>query len=412
MAADQTGREPTGPLKGLRVFDLTRVLAGPTCSQMLGDLGADVIKIEHPLRGDDTRGFAPPFLPGQDGPTKESAYFAGVNRNKRSVTLDIAKPEGAAIAKRLIATADILVENFKPGGLAKYGLDYQSLKGEFPGLIYCSITGFGQTGPYAPRPGYDSLIQAMGGVMSLTGEPDGLPQKVGIPVADLFAGLYATIGILAALRHKAATGEGQHIDIGMLDTHVAWLANQGMNYLATGENPPRLGNQHPNIVPYQVFATADGAIVLSIGNDATFERFCKAFGLEHLLADDRFATNAARVANRALVTDTLTPVMKSRTTAEWIRELEALSIGCGPINTLKDVFADPHVQARGMVIEMPHAATGGVPVKLIANPLRLSATPPDYRIPPPVLGEHTEEVLGEIGLGRDEIAALRAKGVV
>jgi crotonobetainyl-CoA:carnitine CoA-transferase CaiB-like acyl-CoA transferase len=405
---------PTGPLKGLRVFDLTRVLAGPTCTQMLGDLGAEVIKIEHPSRGDDTRGFAPPFLPGRDGqPTRESAYFAGVNRNKVSVTLDIAKPEGQEIARKLIAQCDILVENFKPGGLAKYGLDYASLKDAFPGLIYCSITGFGQTGPYAPRPGYDSLIQAMGGVMSLTGEPEGLPQKVGIPVADLFAGLYGTIGILAALRHKEATGEGQHIDIGMLDTHVAWLANQGMNYLATGENPPRLGNQHPNIVPYQVFATADGAIMLSIGNDATFERFCKAFGLDHLLADERFATNAKRVENRALVTDTLTPVMKSRSTDAWIAELEALKIGCGPINRLSEVFADPHVQARGMVIEMPHAATGGAPVKLIANPVKLSATPPDYRIAPAVLGAHTEEVLGRaLGLNAAAIAALREKGVV
>jgi len=411
MPGDPPPREPKGPLKGLRVFDLTRVLAGPTCTQLLGDLGADVIKIEHPTRGDDTRGFAPPFLPGAEGPTRESAYFAGVNRNKRSLTLDIAKPEGAAIAKRLIADADILVENFKPGGLAKYGLDYASLKGEFPRLIYCSITGFGQTGPYAPRPGYDSLIQAMGGVMSLTGDPDGLPQKVGIPVADLFAGLYATIGILAALRHRDATGEGQHIDIGMLDTHVAWLANQGMNFLATGENPPRLGNQHPNIVPYQVFATADGAIVLSVGNDATFERFCRGFGLDHLLDDARFATNAARVANRALVTETLTPVLKSRSTAAWIKALEALSIGCGPINTLKDVFSDPHVAARGMVIEMDHEATGGVPVKLIANPVKLSATPPDYRIPPPVLGAHTEEVLRELGLADGEIAELRAKGV-
>jgi crotonobetainyl-CoA:carnitine CoA-transferase CaiB-like acyl-CoA transferase len=408
--SDQT---PSGPLKGLRVFDLTRVLAGPTCTQMLGDLGAEVIKIEHPSRGDDTRGFAPPFLPGRDGqPTKESAYFAGVNRNKFSVTLDIAKPEGQEIARKLVAKSDILVENFKPGGLAKYGLDYASLKEAFPGLIYCSITGFGQTGPYAPRPGYDSLIQAMGGVMSLTGEPDGLPQKVGVPVADLFAGLYATIGILAALRHKEATGKGQHIDIGMLDTHVAWLANQGMNYLATGENPPRLGNQHPNIVPYQVFATADGAIMLSIGNDAAFERFCKAFGLEHLLADERFATNAKRVENRALVTDTLTPVMKLRTTNEWIAKLEELKIGCGPINKLSDVFADPHVQARGMVIEMPHEAVGG-PVKLIANPVKLSATPPDYRLPPPLLGAHTEEVLRRLlGLDAAAIAALREKGVV
>ncbi len=409
----QKQSKPTGPLAGLRVFDLTRVLAGPTCTQMLGDLGAEVIKIEHPARGDDTRGFAPPFLKTPSGePSRESAYFAGVNRNKFSVTLDIATPEGQEIARQLIATADILVENFKPGGLAKYGLDYASLRQEFPGLIYCSITGFGQTGPYAPRPGYDSLIQAMGGVMSLTGEPDGLPQKVGIPVADLFAGLYATIGILAALRHRERTGEGQYIDIGMLDTHVAWLANQGMNYLATGENPPRLGNQHPNIVPYQVFATADGAIMLSIGNDATFERFCRAFGLEHLLADERFATNAKRVEHRSLVTETLTPVMASRTTAEWIAALEAISVGCGPINRLSDVFSDPHVIARGMVIEMDHPATGG-PVRLIANPVKLSATPPDYRIPPPSLGAHTEQVLRELlGLGAERIAELRAKGVV
>jgi crotonobetainyl-CoA:carnitine CoA-transferase CaiB-like acyl-CoA transferase len=289
--------EPTGPLRGIKVFDLTRVLAGPTCVQMLADLGADVIKIEKPGSGDDTRGFAPPFMPG----TKESAYFVGVNRNKRSVTLDIAKPKGQQIALDLIAQSDILVENFKVGALAKYGLGYQQLHERFPGLIYCSITGFGQTGPYAPRPGYDSLVQAMGGVMSLTGEPEGQPQKVGIPLADLFAGLYGCIGVLAALRHREATGQGQQIDIGMLDTHVAWLANQGMNYLATGENPPRLGNQHPNIVPYQVFPTADGCMVLSIGNDPTFKRFCDGFGLSHLLDDERFATNAARVQNRKLV---------------------------------------------------------------------------------------------------------------
>ncbi len=262
---------PSGPLRGLVVFDLTRVLAGPTCTQMLGDLGAEVIKIERPGSGDDTRGFAPPVMPG----TTESAYFVGVNRNKRSVTLDIGRPEGQAIARRLIAQSDILVENFKVGALARYGLDYATLHAAHPRLIYCSITGFGQTGPYAERPGYDSLMQAMGGVMSLTGEPDGLPQKVGVPVADLFAGLYGCIGILAALRHRDATGEGQQVDIGMLDAHVAWLANQGMNYLATGEDQPRLGNQHPNIVPYQVFATADGHVVLSIGNDATFARFVR-----------------------------------------------------------------------------------------------------------------------------------------
>ncbi len=398
---------PAGPLAGIRVFDLTRVLAGPTCTQMLADLGADVIKIEKPGSGDDTRGFAPPYMPG----TKESAYFTGVNRNKRSVTLDIAQPEGQAIARRLIAKSDMLVENFKVGALAKYGLGYEQLRGEFPRLIYCSITGFGQTGPYAPRPGYDSLIQAMGGVMSLTGEPEGLPQKVGVPVADLFAGLYGCIGILAALRHRDATGQGQQIDIGMLDTHVAWLANQGMNYLATGENPPRLGNQHPNIVPYQVFPTQDGYIVLSVGNDPTFKRFCENFALTHLLEDERFATNAARVQNRQLVTDILTPVMRQHDTGWWVERLEALKIGCGPINKLSEVFADPHVQARGMVVEMRGASSAMV--KVVANPVRLSETPADYRIAPPLLGQHTEEVLaGRLGMSRAEMEALREKGVV
>ena len=400
-------KAPSGPLRGLRVLDLTRVLAGPTCTQMLGDLGAEVIKIERPEAGDDTRGFAPPFWPN----TKESAYFLGVNRNKKSLTLDIAKPEGQAIIHRLLESCDILVENFKVGALAKYGLGYEDLRKKHPSLIYCSITGFGQTGPYAPRPGYDSLIQAMGGVMSLTGEPDGLPQKVGIPVADLFAGLYGCIGILAALRHRERTGQGQQIDIGMLDTHVAWLANQGMNYLATGENPERLGNQHPNIVPYQVFPTKDGHIVLSVGNDPTFERFCKATGQEALLGDPRFATNAARVENRQLVTDTLTPVMQSRTTAEWVKELEALKIGCGPINKLSEVFADPHVLARNCVVNMPHQS--GETVKVIANPVRLSATPADYRVPPPVLGQHSEDVLtGLLGMSEAEVAALRGVGVV
>ncbi len=399
----------SGPLAGLRVFDLTRVLAGPTATQMLGDLGAEVIKIEKPGSGDDTRGFAPPFMPG----SRESAYFTGVNRSKRSVTLDIATPKGQELALALIARCDILVENFKVGALAKYGLGYAQLHERFPRLIYCSITGFGQTGPYAPRPGYDSLIQAMGGVMSLTGEPEGLPQKVGVPVADLFAGLYGCIGILAALRHREQTGIGQQIDIGMLDTHVAWLANQGMNYLATGENPPRLGNQHPNIVPYQVFATEDGHIVLSIGNDPTFQRFCQAFGLAPLLADPRFATNAARVENRALVTETLAPVMAAHPTAWWVEKLEALKIGCGPINRLSEVFADPQVIARGAVVEMARPGAENDRVKVIANPVRLDVTPVDYRLPPPLLGEHTAAVLGELlGLDDAAIAGLRAEGVV
>ena len=399
--------EPTGPLRGLVVFDLTRVLAGPTCAQMLGDLGAEVIKIERPGSGDDTRGFAPPTMPG----TTESAYFIGVNRNKLSVTLDIGQPEGQAIARRLIAQSDILVENFKVGSLGRCGLGYEQLHAEFPRLIYCSITGFGQTGPYAERPGYDSLVQAMGGIMSLTGEPDGMPQKVGVPIGDVFAGLYGCIGILAALRHRDATGQGQQVDIGMLDAHVAWLANQGMNYLATDEDPPRLGNQHPNIVPYQVFATADGHIVLSVGNDPTFVRFCRAFGQQALLDDARFATNAARVSNRALVTDTLAPMLRAHPTAWWLERLTAEKIGCGPINRLSQVFADPQVQARGAVVEMPHKIAGRV--KVIANPVRLSETPADYRIPPPLLGEHTAAVLGErLGLDAAALAALRDKGVI
>jgi crotonobetainyl-CoA:carnitine CoA-transferase CaiB-like acyl-CoA transferase len=374
---------------------------------MLGDLGADVIKIEKPGSGDDTRGFAPPYISG----TKESAYFVGVNRNKRSLTLDIAKPEAQEIALQLLKRCDILVENFKVGGLQRYGLAYEQLKDRFPRLIYCSITGFGQTGPYATRPGYDSLIQAMSGFMSVTGEPDGEPQKVGVPIADLFAGLYGCIGILAALRHRDATGKGQRIDIGMLDAQVASLANQAMNYLATGENPPRLGNQHPNIVPYQVFATADGYLMLSVGNDPTFERFCKAFGLEHLLSDERFATNAARVKNREFVTETLSPTLRAHPTAWWVEQLEKNSIGGGPINTLEEVFADAQVKAREVVREMQ--IESGEYVKVVANPVRMSESPVDYRSAPPLLGQHTDEILrGELGLDERRLSELRSKGVI
>ena len=401
-----------GPLSHIRVLDLTRVLAGPWCGQNLADLGAEVTKVERPGKGDDSRAFGPPWIKDAAGnDTAEAAYFVCANRGKQSVTLDLSKPEAQQIVRRLAAQSDVLLENYKVGDLARYGLGYDDLSKENPGLIYCSITGFGQTGPYAPRPGYDALIQAMGGVMSLTGEPNGSPQKVGVPVADLFAGLYGCIGILAAVNHRNSTGQGQQIDIGMLDTHVAWLANQGMNYLATGENPVRLGNQHPNIAPYQEFPTKDGYLILAVGNDPTFERFCKAFGQEALLADPRFATNPIRVQNRQLVTDTLTPVMKSKTTAEWIDALEALKIGCGPINTLEQVFADPHVQAREMVVEMAHGS--GETVKVIANPVKLSATPPSYRSAPPVLGEHTEEVLASVlKMSASDIAALREKGIL
>ncbi len=400
---------PTGPLAGLRVLDLTRVLAGPTCAQMLGDLGAEIIKIEKPGSGDDTRGFAPPYVNG----SKESAYFVGVNRNKKSVTVDIAQPEGQALVLRLLESCDILAENFKVGALAKYGLGYEQLHAKFPRLIYCSITGFGQTGPYAPRPGYDSLIQAMGGVMSLTGEPDALPQKVGVPVADVFAGLYGCIGILAALHHQQKTGQGQHIDIGMLDTSVAWLANQGMNYLATGQNPPRLGSQHPNIVPYQTFATQDGHVVLSVANDPTFRRFCEVCGLDGVADDPRFATTADRVGPKAELLAMLHPLLASHPTTWWVDRLEAAKIGCGPINKLSEVFADPQVQARGMVLDLPHKPSEGGTVRVIANPVRLSETPVNYRLPPPTLGAQTEEVLtGVLGMTAEEVAGLRGRGVV
>lgn len=403
-----------GPLDGIRVFDLTRILAGPSCTQMLADLGADVIKIERAGAGDDTRQFAPPFIKdGDGGDTTESAYFSSANRNKRSVTLDIATPKGQDIARRLIAKSHVLVENFKTGGLSKYGLGYDQLSGEFPGLIYCSITGFGQTGPYAKRPGYDLLIQGMSGFMSLTGEPDGLPMKSAIPVADLMAGMYAGVSINAALRHQALTGEGQHIDIGMLDVMVAFSTIQGMNYLATGQNPVRLGNAHPNIVPYQVFRTSDGSILLAVANDDQFKRFCTIAGLDHLPGDERFSTNPKRLANRAALLPTLEDAVASKSSEFWLRELEANNVSCGPINNLDQVFDNEHVKARGMKIEMEHPATGAAKVPLIRSPMRLSKTPTTERHAPPMLGQHTDEVYGDLlGMGSAELAALRDEGVI
>jgi crotonobetainyl-CoA:carnitine CoA-transferase CaiB-like acyl-CoA transferase len=403
-----------GPLDGLKVFDLTRILAGPHCTQILGDLGAEIIKIERPGVGDDTRNFAPPYLRDENGnDSSESAYFAGTNRNKRSITLNLADPDGQALARRLIAQCDVLVENFKTGTLAKYGLGFDDLHGEFPRLIYCSITGFGQTGPYASRPGYDALIQGMGGVMSLTGEPDGAPMKIGVSIADMMSGMYAGMSILAAVRHQQITGEGQHIDISMLDTHVAWLANQGMSYLATGEVPERLGNNHPSIVPYQVMPSSDGHFVLSVGNDPTFERFCTVAGCTQLLEDDRFRTAPERVRNRDHATEVLNDITRAKPSAWWLRELEKAKVGCGPINDLAQVFDDPQVKARGMVIEMDHPATGKKPAKLIASPIKMSGTPVTYRQSPPMLGQHTEEVLAEfLDIPADDVAALREKGVV
>ena len=402
-----------GPLSGVTVVDLTRVLAGPTCTQMLGDLGADVIKIEKPGAGDDTRRFAPPFLKDDSGAdTSESSYYMGANRNKRSVGLDISKPEGAEIVRRMAMDADALVENFKTGNLARYKLAYDDLKDGNPKLVYCSVTGFGQTGPYAPRPGYDFLIQGMAGLMSITGEPEGEPQKVGVPIVDIMAGMYASVSVNAALRHAAVTGQGQYIDIGMMDTTVAMLANAGMNYLH-GDMLGRLGNAHPNIVPYQPFQTADGYIIVAIGNDSQFGRFCELADRTDLSADPEFATNAARVRNREALVPILNDVFAARTSAEWLSGLEEQKIGCGPINNLQQVFDDPHVKAREMVINMEHSLAGKKGADLIASPMRFSETPVTYRHAPPLVGQHTEEVLREkLGLSDEDLATLRDKDVI
>lgn len=402
-----------GPLEGIRVFDLTRILAGPSCTQMLGDLGADVIKIERAGEGDDTRKFAPPYIKGEDGEdTSEAAYFCAANRNKKSVTLDIAKPEGQALARKLIGQSQVLVENFKTGGLKKYGLSYEDLKDEFPGLIYCSITGFGQTGPYATRPGYDVLIQGMSGLMSLNGDPDGEPMKAAIPVADLMAGMYAAVSINAALRHREVTGEGQHIDIGMLDVMVSFTTIMGMNYLATGKNPPRLGNAHPNIVPYQAFETSDGAIILAVGNDGQFQRFCKVAGCEELSINPEYATNGARLKNREVLVPILRDIVKQKPMDFWLKELEANTVSCGPIYKLDQVFSNEHVLARNMKIEMEQPVTGAK-VPLINSPIKMSGTPVSARLAPPTIGEHTDSVLHDLlGLNDDEIAKLREQDVI
>ena len=404
----------SGPLNGIRVFDLTRVLAGPSCTQILGDLGADVIKIERPERGDDTRKYGPPFVLDVDGTeTTESGYYLSANRNKRSVTLNLTGAEGQSLAKRMINQCQVLAENFKVGNLAKFGLDYASLKAENPGLVYCSITGFGQTGPKAKRPGYDFMAQGLGGIMSITGPPGGEPHRVGIPIADLTAGLWATISINAALRHREVTGEGQHLDISLLDTQVSLLSIQGLNYLTSGEVPGLLGNAHPNIVPYQVFPTADGNIIVAVGNDDQFKRYCEFAGVPELINDERFVTNKARVQNREALTQILNEVMRQNPSAYWLEELEKIKITCGPINNIDQVFADAQVVARDMRIEMNHPATGGEPVSLIGSPSKMSVTEVSYRHAPPMLGQHTEEVLEELlGLDAAECNRLREQGVI
>ncbi|WP_334041311.1 CaiB/BaiF CoA-transferase family protein [Burkholderia ambifaria] len=405
-----------GALSHIRVLDLTRVLAGPWCAQTLADFGADVIKIERPGAGDDTRHWGPPYLKDAAGAdTAEAAYYLAANRNKRSVTVDIATPEGQQIVRELAAQSDVVLENYKVGQLAKYGLDYDSLRTVKPDLVYCSVTGFGQTGPYAHRAGYDFIVQGIGGFMSITGErdsePGGGPQKAGVAIADLATGLYSTIAVLAALAHRDRTGEGQYIDMALLDVQVALLANMNTNFLASGKPPVRWGNAHPNIVPYQTFQTSDGWIIVAVGNDGQFRKFVEAGGRAELADDERFATNPSRVRHRDTLVPILAEMVKTRGKADWIGTLEAAGVPCGPINELDEVFDNEQVVARGMQVSLPHPC--GADVKLVRNPIRMSATPPDARTAPPLLGAQTEAVLRDM-LGYDDvrIAALKAKQAI
>ena len=415
-AAGTTG--PAGALSGLKVLDLSRVLAGPWCTQILADLGAEVIKIERPGVGDDTRHWGPPFLrDGQGNSTTQATYYTAANRNKKSVTLDLSKPEGQALVRKLAAGADVLVENFKVGGLKAYGLDYDSLNAINPRLVYCSITGFGQTGPYAPRAGYDLLIQASSGMMSITGRPDGEPggggMRVGVAITDVFTGIYASTAILAAINARHASGRGQHIDMALLDVGMAVLANQAAAFLNTGVAPRRQGNTHPSVVPYQDFPTADGAMLLAIGNDGQFARFCEAAGQPQWAQDPRFARNTPRVANREVLIPMMEAVTRSRSTSDWIESLGPLGVPCGPINDIGQAFDDPQVAARGLVLDQPTAPGSEVPaIRTVASPIRLSENPALVRNAPPNLGEHTDEVLAGLGIDEAGRAALLKAGVV
>ena len=405
-----------GALSHIRVLDLSRVLAGPWCAQNLADLGAQVIKVERPGAGDDTRHWGPPFAKDPNGQdTTESAYYISINRNKKSITLDISTPEGQAIVRDLVKTSDVVIENYKVGQLAKYGLDYLSLCAIKPNLIYCSITGFGQSGPYQHRPGYDFILQGMGGFMSITGEadhlPGGGPQKAGVAIVDLFTGMYASSAILAAVIHRDRTGEGQYIDMALLDTQVAMLANISSNYLCSGVSPHRWGNAHPNVVPYQTFQTSDSWIIVAVGNDSQFRNFVKAGNREALADDPRFATNPARIEHRAALIPLLVEMVKEKTKAQWITLLEAAGVPCGPINNLQEVFENEQVIARGIEMHVPHPTAGTM--KLVASPMRLSKTPVEVRMPPPLLGQHTDEVLrNELGMSASQINELHQRGIV
>jgi len=393
---------PTGPLEGIRILDLTRILAGPTCTQLLGDLGADIIKVEKPIDGDDTRGWGPPYLKDKDGnDTRESAYYMASNRNKRSITIDIAKPEGVQLVKDLLQHCDALCHNFKVGGLDKYGLGYDDIHAEFPDKVYLHISGFGRTGPYAKRAGYDMLAQGMGGVMSLTGPVDGDPHKVGVGISDVMCGMYATTALLAALRHRDKTGQGQLIDLALLDTSVAWLINEGVNYLTHGQENVRRANAHSNIVPYDVYPTADGYVILAIGNDGQFRKFCEFVGKPEMAAEERFLTNDMRVRNRDAITPLMRQITVTKTTSEWVEGLAPLGVPSAPVNTVPMAFEDPQINHRGMRIEMDHPISADGKCRLIGNPINYSETPVTYRRPPPMTGEHTDEILEEL-LGLDQ----------
>ena len=404
MTQPADASRPAGPLSGLRILDLTRILAGPTCTQLLADMGADVVKVERPGKGDDTRSWGPPYLEGAAGPIEGmSAYFMCANRNKRSIAVDMASPGGARLLQELAGQADVVIENFRPGSLAKYGLDHETLRRRHSHLVYCSISGFGQTGPNAHRPGYDLLAQAYGGIMSLTGEPEGEPMKVGVGIADVVCGLYAAVSILAALRHRDATGEGQHIDVSLIDTQISWLINEGVNYLTSGEAPKRRGNQHPNIVPYQLFEAADGPVIVAVGNDGQFARFCAIFGREDLAEDPRYATNPARLEHREELIALLADLIAAMPRAALLEAMEAAGVPGGAVNTVPEVFATRQVAAREMKISMEHPQAASGKVDLIGNPVKFSATPVSYRRVPPNLGADHDEVLRDwLGKGKGE----------
>jgi crotonobetainyl-CoA:carnitine CoA-transferase CaiB-like acyl-CoA transferase len=401
-----------GPLSHIRVLDLSRVLAGPWAGQNLADLGAEVIKVERPKVGDDSRAFGPPWVKDREGrETKDSAYFTSANRGKKSITVNISVPAGQEIVRELARASDVLIENYKFGDLARYGLGYDDLAKLNPRLIYCSVTGFGQTGPYRERPGYDFMIQGMGGMMSVTGDAQGAPMRAGVPVADIITGMYASIAVCAALAHRAESGKGQHLDLALLDSQIALLAYQNTNFFATGKPPARIGNLHPNIVPYQPFRTADGEVIIACGNDNLYRKFCEAAACPDLASDARFATNGKRVENRVALTRLLQGIFAKRTTREWLELLEAAGVPNGPINDVAQVFEEPQVRARGVRVDLPHPVAGMLPT--VASPMRFSGTPLEHRLAPPVLGQHTEEILRErLGRSAAQIAALRAEGVI